>query len=93
MFDYIGTVGLSLVIGGGNEAPKHWEAEYQIDECTNMPMKYIIRRYFTDEEFEKYGGAEVLIDIAMAELELWIFTLPKNHFDIYTTGNTRKVFE
>ena len=93
MFDYIGTVGLSLIMGGGNEAPEHWEAEYQIDECTNMPINYIIRRYFTEEEFEKYGGAEVLIDIAMAELELWIFTLPKNHFDIYTTGNTRKVFD
>ena len=93
MFDYIGTVGLSLMIGGKNEAPVHWEAEYQISECSNMPINYIIRRHFTEDEFEKYGGANVLVAIAMAELESWIFTLPKNHFDIYTTSTTRKVFE
>ena len=92
MFDYIGTVGLSMIMGGCNKAPIHWEAEYQIDECTNMPINYTIRRYFTEEEFEKYRVG-VMVDIAMTELELWILTLPKNHFDIYTTGTIRKVFE
>ena len=93
MFDHIGSVGLSMLMGGENEAPMHWKAEYQIDECNNMPMNYTIRRYFTEEEIEEYGGVGVMIAIAMAELEFWIFNLPKNCFNIYTTGNTRKVFE
>lgn len=92
MFDYIGTVGLSLMIGGGNEAPIHWEAEYQIDDSTNMPINYTIRRHFTDEDVEKYSVG-MMVGMAMTELELWILTLPKNHFDIYTSGTTRKVFE
>lgn len=92
MFDYIATVGFSMMIEK-NEAPINWEAEYQIDECTNMPINYTIRRHFTEEEFGKYGGVGVLIDIAMAELQLWIFTLPDNPFDIYTSGTIRKVFE
>ena len=93
LFDYIATVGFSIVMGAINEAPINWEAEYQIDECTNMPINYTIRRHFTKEEFEKWDNVEVMIDIAMTELELWIFTLPKNPFDIYTTGSIRKVFE
>ena len=55
-----------------------------------VPLDYTIRRKFTNDELES-TSLELLIDMAMTELNEWIDSLPHNIYDNYTTGTLKKV--